>query len=219
MKSTIRVFFGLFLAATTVTATQAIAADGENIFQAKNCLSCHYTAGPAREKSIADQLAKKGPELWYAGSKFQSAWLQQWLQDPKVIRPLLYNSLSEMNPGNHARLSADDAAAVSEFLMSLVSAEVEAGVITPKNHPKGRLIFRKKMPCSGCHQFPDRNKISGGMSGPSLVGAGSRLNPDWIYAYLMSGQVFKPVKDMPTFTGLLRETDIKALAAYIATFE
>ena len=219
MKSTIRVFFGIFLAATTVTATQAIAADGENIFKAKNCQSCHYTAGPSREKSIADQLAKKGPELWYAGSKFQSAWLQKWLQDPTVIRPLAYNSLSEMNLGNHARLAADDAVAVSEFLMSLVSSEVEAGVIKPKNHPKGRLIFRKKMPCSGCHQFPDRNKISGGMSGPSLVGAGSRLNPDWIYAYLKNGQVFKPFKDMPTFAGLLRETDLQAVAAYIATFE
>ena len=219
MKSGMRILSGLILLVMTATVARAAPADGEKVFKAGNCQSCHYTAGPAREKTVSDQLAKKGPELWYAGSKFQAAWLQQWLQDPKVIRPLTYNSLTETNPGNHAKLGDDDAAAVTEFLMSLTSLDVEAGVITPKNHPKGRLIFRKKMPCSGCHQFPDRKQIMGGMSGPSLVGAGTRLNPDWIYAYLSKGQVFKPVKDMPTFAGLLSERDMQAVAAYIATFE
>ena len=215
MKLTMQIIPGLFL----MVATTVAAADGESIFNASGCNGCHYTAGPAREKSIADQLAKKGPELWYAGSKFQSAWLQQWLQDPTVIRPLAYNSLTEKNPGNHSALADADAAAVTEFLMSLTSSEVETGAIKPRNHPKGRLIFRKKMPCSGCHQFPDRGKVLGGMTGPSLVGAGTRLNPDWIYAYLQKSGVFKPVKDMPVFAGILSDNDLVAVSAYIATFE
>lgn len=219
MKSGMRSWSGLILLAMTATAAGATPADGANVFKSRNCEGCHYTTGPAREKTIADQLAKKGPELWYAGSKFQSAWLQQWLQDPRVIRPLAYNSLTEKNPANHPVLAAADAASVTEFLMSLVSDAVEADLITPRNHPKGRLIFRKKMPCSGCHQFPDRNKVSGGMTGPSLVGAGTRLDPDWIYAYLRKAELFKPVKDMPVFAGLLSDTDLKAVAAYIATFE
>ena len=207
MKLTSRIILGLFLVATTVAAAQATPADGENVFKAGNCNSCHYTAGPAREKTISDQWAKKGPELWYAGSKFQSAWLHQWLQEPEVIRPMAYNSLTEENPANHPALSDADAASVTEFLMSLTASEVKTGVITPRNHPKGRLIFRKKMPCTGCHQFPDRNKVLGGMTGPSLVGAGTRLNPDWIFAYLQKAEVFKPVKDMPVFAGLLSDTD------------
>lgn len=77
-----------------MSATPGYAA-GDAVFKDKNCGSCHYTAGPAREKSIADQLAKKGPELWYAGSKFQKPWLLAWLQDPKPIRELKYNSLTE----------------------------------------------------------------------------------------------------------------------------
>jgi len=219
MKSGMRILSGLILLAMTATVARAAPADGEKVFTASNCQGCHYTTGPAREKSIADQLAKKGPELWYAGSKFQSAWLQQWLQQPEVIRPMAYNSLTEKNPADHPPLSDVDAATVTEFLMSLTSAAVEANLVTPRNHPKGRLIFRKKMPCTGCHQFPDRNKILGGMSGPSLVGAGTRLNPDWIYAYLQKAQVFKPVKDMPVFAGVLSDNDLMAVSAFIATFK
>ena len=213
----------LVVAALVVAATpgRADPAAGKTAFQAKGCTDCHYTEGPAREKTIADQLAKKGPELWYAGSKFQKEWLGKWLQDPKPIRPMKFNSLTEKNPGDHPKLSGGDADNVKDFLMSLTSSDVEAGVVKPKKNPKGRLIFVKKMPCSGCHQYPakKRQKFKGGNSGPSLVGAGARLNPDWIFAYLKNPKVFKPVKMMPVFAGILKEKDMKNVAAFVASFK
>ena len=69
-----RLAITVFLAATmllVVTVGRADPAGGEKLFMDSKCNDCHYTQGPAREKSIDDQLAKKGPELWYAGSKFQ----------------------------------------------------------------------------------------------------------------------------------------------------
>jgi mono/diheme cytochrome c family protein len=197
---------------------QADPAAGGKVFQAKKCQDCHYTDGPAKEKSIADQLAKKGPELWYAGSKFQKAWLGKWLQDPKPIRPLKYNSLSEKNPGDHPKLAGPDAAAVTDFLMSLVSKDVKAGVVKPKMNPKGRLVFTKNMPCSGCHKFPGQ-KFTGGLNGPSLESAGERLNPDWILAYLKDTKTFKPVRQMPVFVGVLNENDMQAVAEFVSTFK
>lgn len=194
-------------------------AAGEQAFTGNGCNGCHYTQGPATEKTIADQLAKKGPELWYAGSKFQKDWLEGWLQNPEPIRPLKYNSLTEDNPGDHPKLSGAEAGSVTEFLMSLTSDAVKAGVIKPKKNPKGRLIFVKKMPCSGCHQFPTKKKFKGGRSAPSLVGAGKRLNPDWIYAYLKETKTFKPVRMMPVFAGLLSDKDMKAVSAYVANFK
>ena len=194
-------------------------AAGQEAFMGQDCTACHYTDGPAKEKTIDDQLAKKGPELFYAGSKFQRDWLEGWLQDPKPIRPLAYNSLAEENPNDHPKLAAADAANVTDYLMTLTSDAVEAGVITTKRNAKGRQIFTKKMPCRGCHQYPARRKIAGGRSGPSLVDAGARLNPDWIYAYLKSPEAFKPVKAMPTFVGLLREKDMQNVAAFVANFE
>ena len=210
---------GVALLAAVATPGRADPAAGEQAFKGNKCNDCHYTQGPATEKTIEDQLAKKGPELWYAGSKFQKAWLAGWLQDPQPIRPLKYNSLSEDNLGDHPKLAGGDADAVTEFLMSLISDKVEAGVIKPKKNPKGRLIFVKKMPCSGCHQFPSKKKFKGGRSAPSLVGAGERLNPDWIYAYLKDTKTFKPVRMMPLFAGVLRDKDMKAVSAYVANFK
>lgn len=198
----------------------ADAAAGKKIFETKACGDCHAVQGPAREKTIDDQLAKKAPELWYAGSKFQKPWLANWLADPKPIRWLKYNSLTEKNKGDHVKLSGADAVAVADFLMSLTSDKVKAGVVKARRSAKGRLIFVKKMPCSGCHQYPARGgKIKGGRSGPSLVGAGERLQPDWILAYLMNPKVFKPVKMMPVFVGILSPRDMKSVAGYVANFK
>lgn len=198
--------------------TPAYAAGGDAIFK-KSCTSCHYSDGPAKEKTIADQLAKKGPELWYAGSKFQKDWLAAWLQNPKPIRPLKYNSLSEKNPSDHPKLSAGDAAAVTDFLMGLKSPEVKAGVIKPKESAQARNIFSKKAPCGGCHEYSVNGKTVGGKSGPSLVGAGKRLNHDWIHAYLANIKAFKPVRDMPDFGSVLNKRDLESIASYVASFE
>jgi len=217
-----RVAASVSLAATLALFAGAGRADpaaGKGLFEAKGCPECHYTEGPAREKTIEDQLAKKGPELWYAGSKFQRKWLAGWLAKPVPIRPLKYNSLTEDNPGDHPILAKADAEAVTEFLMSLTVAEVKAGVIKPKRNPKGRLIFEKKMPCSGCHGFPGKKKFKGGRSAPSLVGASKRLNPDWIFAYLKNTEFFKPVRMMPVFAGILSEKAMKKVAAHVASFK
>jgi cytochrome c553 len=221
MKPTFGLVQALAVAVMIAAAgtVQADPAAGAAVFQDKGCHDCHYTEGPAREKTIADQLAKKGPELWYAGSKFQQPWLEAWLQDPKPIRPMKYNAVLEENPGDHPAVAADESTAITEYLMSLTSSDVEAGVIKPKKNPKGRLIFKKKMPCGGCHEFPDRKKIIGGRSGPSLVGAGTRLNPDWIYAYMMRPKIFKPVKMMPVFAGILGEKDMQNVSAHVASFK
>jgi len=201
-----------------MTATPVHAAGGDGIFK-KSCTGCHYTDGPAREKTIADQLAKKGPELWYAGSKFQKAWLLAWLQNPKPIRPLKYNSITESNPADHPKLSAADAAAVTDFLMGLTSKEVKAGVVKPSDSVQGKNIFAKKAPCGGCHEYPVKAELHGGKSGPSLVGASKRLNPDWIYAYLANIKAFKPVRDMPDFGSVLNKKDLMSISEYVASLE
>lgn len=215
-----RVPLAAMLLLVTTGSASADPAAGAKQFEADKCTECHYTDGPAREKSIDDQLAKKGPELWYAGSKFQRPWLEAWLQDPKPIRPMAYNSLTEANPADHPKLAGGAAASVADFLMSKVSGTVKAGFIKPKKNLKGRLIFIKKMPCTGCHQSAGRRKkISGGRTGPSLVGAAKRLNPDWVYDYLKDPTTYKPFKAMPTFAGLLSEKQMKNVATYVATLK
>ena len=64
-----------------------------------------------------------------------------------------------------------------------------------------------------------KKKIKGGRSAPSLVGAKKRLNPDWVLAYLENPSVFKPVKAMPTFAGILSAKDMMNVARYVSNFK
>lgn len=213
------VAFGVASLLWAATPSQADPGAGKAFFDSNGCTDCHYTDGPAKEKSIDDQLAKKGPELWYAGSKFQRPWLEAWLQVPDPIRPMKYNSLTEKNPVDHPAIGAEDAANAADFLMTLTVDSVEAGAVKPKNNPKGRQIFTNRMPCSGCHQYEARRGVTGGLTGPTLVGAGSRLNPDWILAYLADPIQFKPVRAMPVFKGIMSDRDMNSVASYVAAFE
>lgn len=220
MKQNLTSAIGAVCLMTLASTANADPAAGQAVFEAKECTACHYTDGPAREKTIEDQLAKTGPELWYAGDKFQAEWLVGWLAEPAPIRALKFGSLSEENPGGHAALSGEESASVAEFLMSLKSGEVEEGTVKVKKNAKGKQIFTKKMPCSGCHEYAGRKgKITGGRSGPSLVNAGVRLNPDWILAYLKNPKTFKPVKMMPVFAGLLSDKDMANVASYVGNFK
>lgn len=209
------VTFAIFSAGTVF----ADAAGGQKIYAGKNCASCHLTKGPNTDKTFGDKLKRKGPDLWFAGSKFKKEWLVQWLQDPKPIRPLAYNSIEKKNPGDHVKLSAKEAGDVTGYLMTLKSKDVVAGVIKPKKDLMGKMVFEKKQGCYGCHlSMRGAKKVGGGLTGPSLVDAGKRLQGDWIYVYLKNPDALIPVKRMPTFAGILTDADLKKLAAYIASF-
>jgi len=58
MKIAVFVYIGAALAILTTASGKANAA-GEQAFVANKCGECHLTQGPAPEKTIADQLAKK----------------------------------------------------------------------------------------------------------------------------------------------------------------
>lgn len=190
-------------------------AAGAAVFKKNKCGSCHQIKGPATEKTFADQLKKKGPELWYAGSKLNKDWMESWLAKPTIIRALKFNSAKELNPGKHPALAKKDAAEVAAYLSTLKSANVKEGVVKPKAGPRARLNFTKKFSCIGCHSIKTRGKLVGGVSGPDLSEAGKRLKGDWVFAYLMEPKVFKPVKRMPIFVGIIGEAEMRTLAGYV----
>lgn len=194
-------------------------AEGKTIFASKKCGDCHQTVGPNTDKTFADKLRHKGPDLWFAGSKFKKEWLKEWLKSPALIRPMEYNSIEKKNPGDHPKLADTEGSDVTEYLMTLISKDVAGGVIkegTP--NIQGKLVFEKKQGCYGCHQVKKGAKMIGGMSGPSLVDAGKRLQGDWIYAYLKNPKALIPVKRMPTYEGILTDVNMKAVAEHITTF-
>ena len=204
--------------AISTTAVLAGAKEGKAIFGKKNCGKCHQTKGPAKEKTFKDQMKKKGPELWYAGDKFKKDWLESWLANPTIIRPLKYNSITEKNKGGHPALSKAEAKDVASYLLTLKSGIVKEGVVKEKASPRAKMSFKKKYGCIGCHTIKKgKKKKIGGITGPDLSEAGKRLKGDWVYMYLKKPKVFKPVKRMPIFTGVINDAEMKALAGFVAS--
>jgi mono/diheme cytochrome c family protein len=192
-------------------ASPAVALDGEAL-AAERCAACHDLTGPA-PATFQGVLERKAPDLFYAGAKFNRSWLVEWLQNPTIIRRagvmFLNNIVNEDRKDRireasvtpcPAKLGADEAEAVADYLMTLEDPEMALGVVDPAQDIKARKAFRmftKQLPCIGCHRIKFRKKEMGGISGPDLTDAGKRLNPDWIYARIENPQHWDPKTWMP----------------------
>jgi mono/diheme cytochrome c family protein len=189
-------------------ATAARAADGGAILD-QRCATCHNLTGPAPQ-TLQQLWARKGPDLFYAGNKYQASWLQSWLQKPVRIRSAgefyadhvkrgaQHDEIDPATLDEHPALSADDAAAVASALMklqanaALIAAEkLEPGTISKS---MGEMAFDKFLGCLACHRIEPGY---GGLSGPELYTAGKRLQPAFLASYIRNPQAWDPKTWMP----------------------
>lgn len=208
-----------------ITSSLAVsAADGPGILQSK-CAACHALTKP--DNTSLDRLwERKGPDLYYAGDKFNQPWLVQWLQDPAPIRPAGEFYRKHVKPGEkedvidestitpHPRLPQDEAEAVADALMALTAPEglIEKGKFQGKKVPMsmGRMFFTKLRGCAACHST---GPGQGGLSGSELLTGGERLQPDYIYSYIKNPQKIDQGVWMPKLD--LSEEDLQRLTGYI----
>lgn len=214
--------------ALSVMSTLASAAPGTDIIQ-NQCVGCHAVTKPAAG-GPEHLLTRKGPDLHYAGVKFNKDWLVAWLQNPSTLRPagVLYAHAVKAVPGGvdmidasalqpHPRLGAADAASVAEALMGygVNDSLVEKGAYkaAPPN-AMAPLLFNKLRGCASCHSAKPG---SGGLSGPELHDSGVRLQPDYVVEYIRNPQKFDPHVWMPKLD--LNEADVQKLAGYLLTLK
>jgi len=196
---------GIVLALTCGQIAPALAdpAAGKTIFDAQNCGSCHAISGPVTAVAVEERSKLKGPPIWFAGSKFKPDWLVAWLQQPTPVRRVNYGSLDEVS-NEHPALPAADAEQVVAYLSSLIDPETQTGLISKEALPRrkmfrGEKLFTKKQVCFGCHEYPSKMGDIGGFTGPTMVGAGQRLQGDWVYAFLKDPLHYYPNGRMPVY--------------------
>jgi len=215
--------------ASLMVSGASFSATGQDILKSQ-CISCHAVVKPTAS-SVDRVLGRKGPDLYYAGAKFNKEWLVSWLQKPAVIRTGGSVFLDAVKPGQagaidfidagrvqpHPKLSAEDAAAAAEALMSLTGDGIVlkgAFKNDPPNASMAALLFNKLRGCASCHSAKPG---VGGVSGPELLTAGDRLQPDFIADYIKNPQKFDPHVWMPRLD--LNDGDIQKLTGYLTTLK
>jgi cytochrome c peroxidase len=169
-----------------------------------DCSSCHRF-------SAKDSLeSHKAPDLFYAGDKFQKAWLEKFLQVPAIVRkvgtstdPDFLKEKSTLQP--HPSLPKKDALAMVDYLMSLsmpnlTKNKVDDVPLTKGTKVRTKILFERNYGCIACHEGINlAGQARGGISGPSLANAGNRLTADWVFNWLKTPQKFIARGRMPYF--------------------
>ncbi len=174
-----------------------------SLIQEKKCSECHRLLKDGNEKS--------GPDLFYAGNKFQASWLEQYLQNPVIIRnaggtgdPGFLKGI-QANSQKHPALSKKDAGQITQELMALTLLDLPKEVdrlepLTKGQKAKIKYQFERTFSCISCHQSLNlAGKVRGGISGPSLVNAGNRLQARWVASWLKSPNMFSDKSRMPVY--------------------
>ncbi len=211
------------LAAAALIYTGIAAADMSLI--ERDCVACHDITGPA-PTTLAALWERKGPDLFYAGNKYRSEWLEQWLQHPTRIRPagMFYGkhvhagtAADEIDSDSlppHPALGAADAASVAAALMTL---QARSDLIKPGDYQSGtismsmgEMMFDKFRGCMACHEIESGY---GGSSGPEVYTAALRLQEDYMMSYMRNPQAWDPRSFMPNKH--LSEADLQKLVHYL----
>jgi cbb3-type cytochrome oxidase cytochrome c subunit len=174
-----------------------------SLMQEKKCSECHRLSKGGTEKN--------GPDLLYAGNKFQASWLEQYLQAPTTIR----STVGTRDPGflkgvpeniqKHPVLSKKDARKIAQELMAISLFDLPEEInhlepLTKGQKAKIKYQFERTFSCISCHQSLNlAGKVRGGISGPSLVNAGNRLQARWVASWLKSPDMFSGKSRMPVY--------------------
>ena len=172
-----------------------------SLIQEKKCATCHRL-------TKTDNL-KTGPDLFYAGNKFQSTWLLKYLQSPVNIRKVGTSFNPSFLKGefknSHPTFSKKDAMEITQELMAMTLPKLPEEMsnlkaLSKSQKAKTKYEFERAFSCISCHQSLNlAGKPRGGISGPSLIDAGNRLQANWVANWLNNPKIFSEKNRMPVY--------------------
>ena len=199
---------------------------GRQMLAEFNCEGCHRLSG-------VETPAMIGPDLTNVGTKVSREWVYKWLKEPRTIVDDSGNTTvngyeTEDEPKMpYFRLSEPELRGLSAYLVSLRPQPAKPYGFSPKvvaaweKKPdladQGEIRFRE-MFCSTCHSLSvtraGETKLIGGDIGPELTKVGSKVNPDWLTAWLRNPQAYLPNSKMPRYEW--SDEDLYKVSHYIA---
>ena len=157
------------------------------------CSSCHKFEGKPESK-----FNLEGPDLMWAGNKYQRPWLIHWLTGKEEnLYPKGYRWDKSQKQIKHPTLSSSDANKVADYFVKhykdsrIKKSFVDLSTFTEKEAQFGAEIY-KNFSCLGCHQIIENGKKIGGPISVTLYDAGNRYNLDWWSRFAENPQDFTP---------------------------
>jgi len=205
---------GWLLLITGGWCTEAAAAPA--LVKSKQCDTCH--------RFSENEASKTAPDLFFAGDKFQKKWLEHYLRQPETIRlaghtgdPGFLKGAPQYS-GPHPTLNLKEAQQMTDYLMSLKTLKnnppLELPGLSKGKRVRVKFLFERDYSCIACHQsYNLTRQPRGGVSGPSLIDAGRRLRPEWIYQWLKNPKQFNPKGRMPLYS--FDEETLRKMTQYI----
>jgi mono/diheme cytochrome c family protein len=188
-----------------------------------NCIGCHRLRDVERPEML-------GPDLTNVGTKVSRQWIYKWLKDPRTMTDASGNvTVNGYETGGiprmpQFRLNEQELRYLSAYLSTLKSKPVQPYHFDPrvtapgKTDPadQGELRFRQ-MFCSTCHSLSvtraGTTSLIGGDIGPELTKIGSKVNPEWLIAWLRDPQSYLPHSKMPRYQW--SDADLYSITQYI----
>jgi mono/diheme cytochrome c family protein len=200
---------------------------GRQLLGELNCQGCHRLPG-------IDRPAMLGPDLTNIGTKVSREWIYKWLKEPRTILDkdgnvavIGYETEEEPRMPKF-RLTETELRGLSAYLSvqkakAVVPYKIDARIIAawsknPESISQGEVRFRQ-MFCTTCHSLAvtraGETKLIGGDIGPELTKVGSKVNPDWLIAWLRDPQGYLPHTRMPRYGW--SDEDLYQVTQYITT--
>jgi mono/diheme cytochrome c family protein len=169
------------------------------VFQRYQCLQCHALRGA---------YGKLAPDLGWEGDSVYREWLIGFLKNPTVIRPGYDARMPDFG------MTDEEVEIVADYIEATWwHEEVPPDPFDGEPAPlelvaRGRELLRDEYGCLDCHQMGEEGEVDG----PVLTEVGDRLQPGWIYQWVLDPQRFYE-SDMDE-QGVTEE-DALALTAYL----
>jgi mono/diheme cytochrome c family protein len=183
---------------------------GRELLTQLNCQGCHklnYLNRPML-----------GPDLSSVGYKVTREWIYKWLKEPRTTLDKDGNvTVNGYESGDESRmpkfrLKEEELKALSAFLSVQKAKPVDVYKINPaivaawSKKPdlssEGEVRFRQMM-CTTCHPVAvtraGETKLIGGNIGPELTKVGSKVNEQWLIAWLRNPQSYLAHTSMPRY--------------------
>lgn len=200
---------------------------GRQLLVELNCVGCHRLQDMERPAML-------GPDLTDVGTKVTRQWIYKWLKEPRTVTDsngnITINGVeNEEEPKMpQFRFSEDEIRALSAYLVSLQSKPIEPYKFNPQvvaalgKKPdlvdQGQVRFRQ-MFCTTCHSIAvtraGETQLIGGDIGPELTKVGSKVDPDWLVAWLRDPQAYLPHALMPRYRW--SDEDLYMVTRYITS--